>query len=45
VTSALNLLRRQGVLEFDANHRIQVRSESRLMQAGISIAPTTPPRR
>jgi CRP/FNR family transcriptional regulator, cyclic AMP receptor protein len=45
VTSALNLLRRQSVLEFDANHHILIRSESLLMQAGIAATSTTPPHR
>ena len=45
VTSALNLLRRQSVLEFDANHHILIRSESPLMQAGIAATSTTPPHR
>jgi CRP-like cAMP-binding protein len=43
VTSALNLLRRQGVLEFDANHHILVHNETLLTQAGITAAPPTPP--
>jgi CRP/FNR family transcriptional regulator, cyclic AMP receptor protein len=43
VTSALNLLRRQGVLEFDANHHILVHSETLLTQAGITAAPPTSP--
>ncbi|HWR87017.1 MAG TPA: Crp/Fnr family transcriptional regulator [Acidiferrobacterales bacterium] len=43
VTSALNLLRRQGVLEFDANHHILVHSETLLTQAGMTAMPTTPP--
>lgn len=43
VTSALNLLRRQGVLEFDANHHILVHNETLLTQAGMAATPTTPP--
>lgn len=43
VTSALNLLRRRGVLEFDANHHILVHSETLLTQAGIAAATPTPP--
>jgi CRP/FNR family transcriptional regulator, cyclic AMP receptor protein len=42
VTSALNLLRRQGVLEFDANHHMLVHTNTLLTQAGISVTPTSP---
>jgi hypothetical protein len=41
--TAMNLLRRQGVLEFDANHHILVHNETLLTQAGITAAPPTPP--
>lgn len=41
VTSALNLLRRQGVLEFDANHRILVHGGALLTENHpIAISPT-----
>lgn len=43
VTSALNLLRRQGVLEFDANHHILVHSETLLTQVGMAATPTSSP--
>ena len=43
VTSALNRLRRQGVLEFDTNHRLLVHSETLLTQAGTAAMPPTPP--
>ena len=43
VTSALNLLRRRGVLEFDAKHHILVHSETLLTQAGMAARPTTTP--
>jgi CRP/FNR family transcriptional regulator, cyclic AMP receptor protein len=43
VTSALNRLRRQGVLEFDTNHHILVHSETLLTQAGMVAAPSIPP--
>lgn len=38
VTSALNHLRRQGVLEFDANHRILVHDGAFLVNTRLSIA-------
>ena len=38
VTSALNLLRRQGVLEFDANHRILVHDSALLTDAHLCFA-------
>ncbi len=41
VTSALNLLRRRGVLEFDASHHILVHSETLLTQAGMAATTTT----
>jgi CRP/FNR family transcriptional regulator len=43
VTSALNLLRRQGVLEFDVNHHMLVHSETLLTQAGLAASATSPP--
>jgi len=43
VTSALNLLCRQGALELDAKRHLLVRSETLLAQAGITAVPSTPP--
>lgn len=43
VTSALNQLRRQGVLDFDVHHHIRVRSKTQVTQAGAVAPPMTPP--
>lgn len=40
VTSALNLLRRQGRLEFDANHRILVHDSALLAKAHFNSVPS-----
>lgn len=42
VTSVLNLLRRQGVLEFDTHHRILVHNELLMSQMASSDAAFTP---